>query len=39
MIKALIKLADFANSDMLKKLVKKFGDVRAELVQGIENTL
>ncbi len=35
MIKALLKLADFANSDMLAKLRGRFGEVRAELVAGI----
>ncbi len=35
MIKALLKLADFANSDMLTKLRGRFNEVRAELVQGI----
>jgi len=36
-IKALLKLADFANPAMLRRLVKKFKDVRASLVTGIAN--
>jgi hypothetical protein len=39
MIKALIKLADFANSEMLDRLRQKFADVRAEMVQGIADTM
>merc|ERR1711907_651214 len=39
MIKALLKLADFANSDMLMRLREKFAAVRAEMVQGIADTL
>ena len=35
LIKALLKLADFANSEMLAKLRTKFQEVRAELVAGI----
>merc|ERR1712046_103111 len=35
MIKALLKLADFADSDMLQRLREKFAAVRAELLQGI----
>merc|ERR1712151_1064652 len=35
MIKALIKLADFANAEMLARLAEKFQAVRAEMVQGI----
>jgi len=38
MIKALIKLADFTNSDMLDKLRNKFGEVRGSLVTGIADT-
>jgi len=38
MIKALLKLADFADSDMLDRLRAKFAAVRAELVQGIIDT-
>jgi len=38
MIKALLKLADFANSEMLGRLREKFMDVRAEMVQGIADT-
>ena len=36
-VKALLKLADFANPAMLRRLVKKFKDVRASLVTGIAN--
>ena len=32
MIKALLKLADFANSDMLMRLREKFAAVRAEML-------
>ena len=39
MIKALLKLADFANSDMLQRLQEKFAAVRAEMVQSIADTL
>jgi len=39
MIKALLKLADFADSDMLDRLREKFAAVRAELVQGIIDSL
>merc|ERR1712159_383411 len=39
MIKALLKLADFANSDMLQRLREKFAAVRAEMVQSIADTL
>merc|ERR1712151_959091 len=35
MVKALIKLADFANAEMLARLTEKFQAVRAGLVQGI----
>jgi len=38
MFKALLKLADFANSDMLDRLREKFSAVRAELVQSIIDT-
>jgi len=38
MIKALLKLADFANSEMLGRLREKFAAVRAEMVQGIADT-
>lgn len=38
MIKALLKLADFADSDMLGRLREKFSAVRAELVQSIIDT-
>merc|ERR1712151_1042231 len=37
-IKALLKLADFANSEMLGRLREKFAAVRAEMVQGIADT-
>jgi len=35
MIKALLKLADFANPEMLARLVGKFQAVRAEMLKGI----
>jgi len=38
MIKALLKLADFANSEMLGRLREKFAAVRAELLQSIADT-
>ena len=38
MIKALLKLADFANPEMLNRLVDKFIAVRDSLVQDIENS-
>merc|ERR1719486_1132645 len=38
MIKALLKLADFANSDMLQRLREKFASVRGEMVQSIADT-
>jgi len=38
MIKALLKLADFANTEMLGRLTQKFNDVRASLLQGIADT-
>jgi hypothetical protein len=38
MIKALLKLADFANSDMLQRLQEKFSAVRAEMLQSIADT-
>merc|ERR1712228_1031999 len=38
MIKALLKLADFANSEMLGRLREKFAAVRAEMLQGIADT-
>ena len=38
MIKALLKLADFADSDMLQRLREKFAAVRAELLQQIADT-
>merc|ERR1711990_69168 len=38
MIKALLKLADFANPQMLEKLTNKFIAVRDSLVQDIENS-
>jgi len=38
MVKALLKLADFANAEMLGRLREKFADVRAEMVQGIADT-
>jgi len=38
MIKALLKLADFANSDMLQRLREKFQSVRGEMVQSIADT-
>merc|ERR1712167_184734 len=38
MIKALLKLTDFANSEMLAKLREKFAAVRAEMVQSIADT-
>lgn len=34
-VKALLKLADFANPAMLRRLIQKFRDVRASLVNGI----
>jgi hypothetical protein len=39
MIKALLKLADFANPEMLARLVAKFNEVRASLVSDIANAL
>ena len=39
MIKALLKLADFANADVLARLVAKFEEVRASLVSDIAFTL
>ena len=39
MIKALLKLADFANSEMLGRLREKFQAVRAEMIQGIADTI
>jgi len=39
MMKALLKLADFANSEMLGRLREKFAAVRAEMVQGIADTM
>jgi len=36
-VKALLKLTDFANPQILARVVKKFKDVRASLVQGIAN--
>merc|ERR1711981_156676 len=39
MIKALLKLADFANSEMLGRLREKFSAVRAEMIQGIADTI
>merc|ERR1712072_767719 len=38
MIKALLKLADFADSEMLQRLREKFAAVRAEMVQSIIDT-
>merc|ERR1711990_911963 len=38
MVKALLKLADFANSEMLGRLREKFAAVRAELLQSIADT-
>jgi len=38
MMTALIRLADFANSEMLEKLRGKFAEVRAEMVQSIVDT-
>jgi hypothetical protein len=35
LVKALLKLADFANADMLARLVAKFNEVRASLVADI----
>jgi hypothetical protein len=35
LIKVLLKLADFANSDMLARLTAKFNEVRASLVTDI----
>ncbi len=39
MIKALLKLADFANPDMLNRLIGKFNEVRASLVSDIAYAL
>jgi len=38
MIKALLKLTDFANPDMLERLTNKFIAVRDSLLQDIENS-
>merc|ERR1711970_59635 len=37
-MKALLKLADFANSEMLGRPREKFAAVRAEMLQGIADT-
>ena len=38
MVKALLKLADFANPEMLERLQNKFIAVRDSLLQDIENS-
>jgi hypothetical protein len=38
MVKALLKLADFANPEMLERLTNKFIAVRDSLLQDIENS-
>jgi len=37
-ILALIKIMDFANPEMLARLTGKFEEVRAEMLNGVEET-